>query len=232
MKFKKGAVLILVLLVLASISIAASPKNICIDTDANKDNPDTKRGYVQTQDGTFWDECNEENVIEMYCSNGKVDSKEIKCEKGCNRGACSRFGLFKASRLKFPLFSRFETFFELKKTSEKKVSEYEVERLDADNINSALRDIDKRLSIIESNLPEQSIFPIIIEANGKKLKAVSSNDKITLVDASIMLAEAITDARLKEGEMKLSEFYELLSESNLKPVTKRGRALMLIVASY
>jgi len=226
----KPIVVIITLLVLFSLN-AAALTNICIDTDSMKSNPENKRGYVHSTEGIFWDDCDGNILIERYCENGKPKSKEIQCAKGCSRGVCSRYTLFKSSRLQFPLMTKLEGFFSSMATNEKKVSEYEVESLDIDMINFVFRDIDRRLSLIEASLPEQSPFPIVLDANGKKLKAVLSKGNVILIDASLMLAEAVTDAEINEGEMPVNNFYKAISESNTKAITKKGKALVLVAAS-
>lgn len=222
----KKYILALLLILFSSINVTALSRNICIDTDASKETPETKRGYISTLEGIFWDECNDDILIERTCSNGKAGYIEIECQKGCNRGACSKYALFKSSRLKLPWITQLESVW--RRNNGKTISDYEIERLDLDEINTALRDIDKRVSLIEANLPELSVFPIVIEANGNKFKVTSNKGEVIIEKVTLMIAEMATDAELEEGEMKLEDFYKQISESKIETITKKGRALILI----
>lgn len=219
------------IILLSILSINAYSKSVCIDTDVKYSNQETKRGYVQTLDSIFWDDCDGEILIEQYCHNDQPKTREVNCEKGCNRGACSKYSLFSVPKFQLPSITKLGNFFNRVNMNEKKVSGYELNGMEVKNLNSALRDIDKRLSIIEASLPEQSIFPIIIDSNGKHLKAVYANDEIFLVESRGTIAELVTNAQFTDSELSLKEFYGLISESESRPVTKKGRALILEASS-
>ena len=118
----------------------------------------------------------------------------------------------------------------LEKANGKKISEYELETIDADKINLALKDIDKRLSLVEANLPEQTIFPMILATNSKKYKITNLDNKVEITEAPFMISDAIIDVEFNKKEMKLNEFYKLVSGSEIKPVTKRGKAFKLLAS--
>ncbi len=209
------------------LPINALSKEICIDTDSKSQSPESKRGYVQTLESIYWDDCDGNVLLEQYCFDNKPKIKEISCEKGCNRGLCSRFSMFNVPRLRLPSILKLEQAISKIGINEKKVSGYELSALDTKSLNAALRDIDKRLLLIESGLPEQSEFPIIISSNGKFLKASYSDGKVKLIEAKAMVPELSTIASFQEGEISLSEFYSAISKSESRPITKRGRALIL-----
>lgn len=212
-------------------NVAAISKGICIDTDSMKSNQENNRGYVSTLEGISWDECNGNILIERFCNNGKPDYREVNCEKGCNRGACSKYSLFKPNGFRLPLAAKFESILGIA-TPAKKISDYEMGKLDLEKLNKNLIDIDKRLSLIEISLPESNIFPVVLDASGNKLKAVNSDNKVMLIKATAMIAEASTDAELEEGKISIDEFYKAISSSSTKAITKRGKALILAADSW
>lgn len=223
--------LIVIAFSLFALEAAAFSKEICLDTDASSPAPEYKRGYVSTIQGTLWDDCDDKTLIEQYCLNNKPESQRVQCEKGCTRGSCSKYALFKPTRLKMPLFSKLSQYFGFEESNNKKVSKYEVEKINANLINSAFRDIDKRLSLIEANIPENDIFPIVLETSEKKkFKAAANNGIIQLTETKFLLPDLSTPALLYIGEINEKEFYSKIWEAGSNPITKKGKAFMLFVA--
>lgn len=223
-------ILFVIIFSLFALEAAAFSKDICLDTDASSSISEYKRGYVSNLHGVFWDECDDNTLIEMYCLDGKPESKRIECEKGCTRGSCSRYALFKPTRLKMPLFARLSQYFGFEQST-KKVSKYEVEKIDTNLINSAFRDIDKRLSLIEANIPEENVFPIILETNDKKrFKAVANDGMVQLTETKLLLPDLSTSALLYIGEMNETGFYNLIDQSDSVPITKKGKAFQLFIS--
>lgn len=222
--------LIVIFFSLFSFGVAAFSKDICLDTDASSSISEFKRGYVSTLQGILWDECDDNTLIEMYCLNSKPESKRIECEKGCTRGSCSKYALFKPTRLKMPLFARLSQYFGFEESSTKKVSKYEFEKMNTNQINSAFRDIDKRLLLIEANIPEENLFPIVLETSDKKrFKAAANDGVVQLTETKFLLPDLSTSALLYIGEIEETEFYNLINQADSVPITKKGKAFQLFI---
>lgn len=216
---------------LFALGAAAFSKDICLDTDASSSVSEYKRGYVSTLSEIIWDDCDDNTLIEQYCLNGKPETKRIQCEKGCTRGSCSKYALFKPTRLKMPSFSKLSQYFGFGESNGKKVSKYEVEKINTNLINSAFRDIDKRLSLIEANIPEEDVFPIVLETNDKKrFKAAANDGMVQLTEARFLLPDLSTSALLYIGEMNEADFYNLFEWADSVPITKKGKALVLFAS--
>ena len=65
-------------------------QSLCFDSDGGL-NTDVK-GYVETKDGRYYDECVGKKVIEHYCSNNIAKTLEIICAHGCAFGVCQPKG--------------------------------------------------------------------------------------------------------------------------------------------
>lgn len=227
----KVIILFVIVLSLFALEAAAFSKDICLDTDASSSVSEYKRGYVSTFSEIFWDDCDDNTLIEQYCLNGKPESKRVQCEKGCTRGSCSKYALFKPTRLKMPSFAKLSQYFGFGESNGKKVSKYEVEKINTNLINSAFRDIDKRLSMIEANIPEEDLFPIVLETSDKKrFKAAANDGMVQLAEAKFLLPDLSTSAPLYIGEVNETEFYSLIKEADSVPITKKGKALLLFAS--
>ena len=152
--------------------------NLCIDTDANKDSPEFKRGYVQDLNGIFWDECNaDENgpdLIERVCDDGFVKDELYYCEKGCYLGACVKFSFFSLPKKTYlPASQKFlslQRFTISRFGKENSGSKYSLNLFNIIDLNGILKDIDARLKALEA-AKSQEVFPLNL-----RLTAVSSLD--------------------------------------------------------
>ncbi|RME54782.1 hypothetical protein D6777_02695 [Candidatus Woesearchaeota archaeon] len=161
---KKLVVLILFVLLMGNFSYASifgvktlddlpegfNVEELCVDTDAGKDNPEYKRGYVQDINGLYWDQCVDGELVERTCQDGFVKDVYVTCKKGCYQGACVKyFNLQHSSILPITkLFSSFFVYSPPKKTN----SKYYLQSYNLEKINEILYDIDQRLSRIEKQM--------------------------------------------------------------------------------
>lgn len=157
-------------------------KNLCVDTDANKDRPEFKRGYVQDMDGIYWDQCvNSEGggLIERICVDGHMENKIYKCERGCYAGSCVKYSWFKLPSTGYLPFSK--NFLSLKRlisSEPPNKAKYDFDIFNLAGLKDFLQDIDKRLSAIEEQMGILEREELIVRLN--KVESFTNSDVLDI----------------------------------------------------